>query len=175
MLWFFYSLWNRCPLPRFAKFITDVVAKRKLPNSAGVTKPRWAAERFLRFTLLLFSCIIGLSSKQILKEQSWRSSLTWWESCEYPFFCTRFLNNCNYTANILCGAFIHKHKNENYTARHKHNHEVLQSWSRISIMTMKNIILDIKVRSNHHSRLNSGCNRSVWPRGQSSHGVARER
>ena len=105
------------------------------------------------FTLLLFSfvsksCIIGLSSKQILKEQSWRSSLTWWESCEYPFFCTRFLNNCNYTANILCGAFIHKHKNENYTARHKHNHEVLQSWSRISIMTMKNIIHDINQNQN---------------------------
>ena len=25
---------------RFAKFVTDVVGKRKLPNSAGVTKPR---------------------------------------------------------------------------------------------------------------------------------------
>ena len=26
---------------RFAKFVTDVVGKRKLPNSAGVTKPRY--------------------------------------------------------------------------------------------------------------------------------------
>ena len=28
-------------LARFAKFITDVVAKRKLPTSAGVTTPRY--------------------------------------------------------------------------------------------------------------------------------------
>lgn len=51
---------------RFARFITDVVATRRLPNSAQVTKPR-VVIKVKRFIIDRAVDTIGIHSRPILK------------------------------------------------------------------------------------------------------------